>query len=66
MALLNTIKEAERQVPERREILDYAVMFGGGGVIAKFALAALNVKRPVYVGFDSGDHERISNSSTQA
>ncbi len=59
-ALLNRIKEAERQTPDRRDFLDYAVMFGGGGVLAKFALSALSIHLPVYVGFDSGDFELIS------
>jgi hypothetical protein len=56
----NDIKKAEQQRPERREFLGHAVMFGGARVIAKFAMAALDMTLPVYVGFDSGDFELVS------
>jgi hypothetical protein len=57
---LKQIKEVERQLPERQEMLDYAVMFGAGAIIAKFAIKMVGVDLPVYVGFDFGDYERVT------
>jgi hypothetical protein len=59
-AILNDIKEAELQIPDHREMLDYAVMFGGAGIIAKFAIKTMGIALPVFVGFDCGDYERVA------
>lgn len=62
--LLNDIKQAERKIPDLREFLDYAVMLGAAGIIAKFAIRELKLKQQTYLGFDSGDFELIDDPAT--
>jgi hypothetical protein len=47
--------------PGERDVIDYAVMFGGAAILAKFSCIQLGFKLPIYVGFDSGDLARIAN-----
>jgi|SRR5579864_1349852 len=53
--VLNRIKAAEGEFPRESDFLDYALMLGGAALIAREAVANLNVSLPVYAGFDSGD-----------
>ncbi len=58
--LLNQIKIAEAELPDRADVLDYAVMLGGTALTVKGAIQVQKVSLPVYVGFDSGDFLLVS------
>jgi hypothetical protein len=53
--LFQIVKEVAALAEQRRELLEYAIMFGAASVLAKFAIIACDLALPVYVGFDSGD-----------
>ena len=58
--LLDQIKIAEAELPDRAAVLSYAVMLGGAALTVKGVIQARKVSLPVYVGFDSGDFLLVS------
>jgi hypothetical protein len=57
--VLEVVDAEAARMPAERKTLTYAVTFGAGAVLSRFAMLALQFRRPVYVGFDSGDFARI-------
>lgn len=57
--VLETVDSEAERTPTERTTLTYAVTFGAGAVLSRFAMLALQFRQPVYVGFDSGDFARI-------
>jgi len=57
--VLKAIDAETATMPTMRNALTYLVTFGAGAVLSRFATMALQLRQPVYVGFDSGDFARI-------
>jgi len=57
--VLKAIDAETATIPTKRDALNYAVTFGAGAMLSRFAMLALQLRQPVYVGFDSGDFARI-------
>jgi len=57
--VLKAIDAETLTMPTKRNALTYAVTFGAGAVLSRFAMLAFQLWQPVYVGFDSGDFARI-------
>jgi hypothetical protein len=57
--LLMAVDDEIAKMPAERKTLTYAVTFGAGAVLSRFASLALQLRQSIYVGFDSGDFARI-------
>jgi hypothetical protein len=57
--VLKAVDAETARMPAERKTLTYAVTFGAGAVVSRFATLGLHLRQPVYVGFDSGDFARI-------
>jgi hypothetical protein len=58
--VLNMIAQLAATEPRVRDLLNYAVLFGAAGIIAKCVSRYLGLNVPVYTGFDSGDYSLVS------
>ena len=57
--VLEAVDAEIARTPAEQKVLAYAVTFGAGAVLSRFATLALKLPQPVYVGFDSGDFARV-------